>query len=190
MTVLSRPEESNDLDLQDLDAVKTRGCLQASEAEVPHPGTKTPKFCRAQAQCRTQEAPKALAAELPNMSAYRVPGHPECLNLRKQILENPTRVLEIERALVQVIGAEDQATLRYGHLLLLNASPILQSGGVLCAATRAGKTMTRRKEVRSVTSGVELSVECRPRSQLSLLSMQPGQFCFQVSERPSIARRS
>lgn len=137
-----------------------------------------------------QEAPKALAAELPNMSVCGVPAHPEDLNLQKQVLENPPTVLEIERVLAQEIGTADRATRRSGQPLFPTASPSLHSGGVLRAAIREGKTMTRRTRVRSLKSEAEPSAECLARSNLELLSMQPGQFCLYVSERPSITRRS
>lgn len=103
-----------------------------------------------------QEAPKAPAAELPNMSARGVPAHLEYPNFQKQVSENLAKVLEIERALAQVIGTADQATRRSGPPLPPNASPSVRSGGVPRAAIRVGRTMTRRKGVLNVTSGVEL----------------------------------
>ena len=137
-----------------------------------------------------QEEPKAPAAVLPNMSVCGVPAHPEYPNFQKQVSENPTKVLEIERVLAQVIGATDRATRRSGQPLPPIASPNVHSGGVLCAAIPEGKTMTQRKGVRRLKWQVEPSAECRARSHLGLLSVQSGQVCFHVPKRPSITRRS
>ena len=124
------------------------------------------------------------------MSSCEVPAHPEYLNLQKQVSESPAKVLEIERSLAQVIGKADQATRRSGQPLFPTASPTFYSGGVPCAAIPEGKTMTQRKGVRRLKWEVELSVECRARSHLGLLSVQSGQFCLHVPKRPSITRRS